>query len=659
MIRLYHLQKVSIESLQKKEWLDVNGRGGYASSTPLGCHTRKYHGLLVSHLERPTGRFVLLSKCEESVSFQSTESLLSLHKYSGLYYPSSLHCLERFEQDLFPRFFYRIGSANLVKEIMFVHGTDILLIRYCLKETVLGARLTVRPLLAYRGLHELAHENSYLRADTGVVPGGFSIAPYDGMPVFSMTASGDALFEAAPDWYRGFEYCEERNRGFAYEEDLFLPGVFTCLLEPEREIVFCASCSGSIDDPVALWSTEELRRREQKKELHGLCADADATEMALYEAARAYVIRDPQDTPSVVAGYHWFYEWGRDTLISLPGLTFYTGRVSEGVEILQALADRRKNGIIPNTVSGSGDDTYNSVDASLWFFWCVQELLSVTGDRALVMKEFWPVLNDIASSFMSGAAEQVVMCKNGLLRAGDAATQLTWMDATVRGVPVTPRHGCPVEINALWYNGLRFLRDLAEETGENPPFDIDGLADRVKSAFEDAFWLPVQGYLADVWNPGEKSRDESIRPNQIFALSLPCNVITDQEKGKKILRTVTAELFTPYGLRTLSPSDPRYRGRYRGSPDERDGAYHQGTVWPWLIGHYGEALLRFEGDSPETQPRINGMVRTLQGHLSMYGIGHIAEIFDGDYPHRPNGCIAQAWSIAELIRLQALVGKRR
>jgi len=355
----------------------------------------------------------------------------------------------------------------------------------------------------------------------------------------------------------------------------------------------------------------------------------------------------------VIAGYPWFASWGRDTLISIPGLAFGTGRIGEGIEILAEICLHESDCLLPNFCSADcAPEAYNTVDSSLWYFWAVQELLRISGDKALIRDRFWPVMKRIIRSFMDGTRFGIGMDARGLLHAGDGQTALTWMDATVGGIPVTPRHGYPVEINALWYNALCFARDLAAAFGE-PAFSGGDLIPLLRRSFREVFWNPREGSLGDVFRDGVL--DTAVRPNQIFAVSLPFSPL-DPVQQTAVVRAVREQLLTPCGLRTLSPADPAYRGRYRGSPAERDGAYHQGSVWPWLLGAFGEAALRVADDPKQEKENLRRYLRTfLRQHLVEAGIGSVSELFDGDAPHRPGGCIAQAWSVAELLRLYKLL----
>ncbi|HNT56511.1 MAG TPA: amylo-alpha-1,6-glucosidase [Syntrophales bacterium] len=653
MIRVVTREKKKTEDLLEKEWLETNGLGGYASSSVFNCHTRKYHGLLVSRLEEPAGRFVLLSKVEDTFCRGDRTWPLSLHTYRGVPPPVADFPLSEVVLGAGPSFRYRFDEGGLRKEIVLLKEKNTLVIRYALEAGAPGGVLRVRPFLAFRDIHRLMKENTFLRTETTAGENGFSVRPYDGMPALFCRLDPSPSFYPEPLWYRNFEYREEEARGFPCYEDLFTPGVLEALLLPGAEAFFMASLEEEISPPKALWQGEVGRRKKQALETKGKKINLSP----FLGGAGQFLIRDGAGRRAVIAGYPWFYVWGRDTLISLPGLTFCLGRVEEGREILLRLGEQRRDGLLPNCLSETGAPAYNTADASLWYFWCVQQFLETTGDLETVRDLFWPVLADLARGYLEGRAEGIRFLQNGLLSVGDSETQLTWMDATVRGKPVTPRNGCPVEINALWYNALAFLEQLSETLGEPLFFDGQALLSRVEASFLSLFTLPGEGYLADTADPVTGGRDRSLRPNQIFALSLPFPVLRDRDLGKQVVETVTEALLTPFGLRTLSPRDPAYRPVYAGGPEERDAAYHQGTVWPWLNGHYGKALLRFCDDREAARSRLSQLLRNLTKHLSDAGLGTVSEIFDGESPHRPRGCIAQAWSVAETIRLAVLLGE--
>jgi predicted glycogen debranching enzyme len=441
----------------------------------------------------------------------------------------------------------------------------------------------------------------------------------------------------------------EQERGFPYQEDLFQPGVFEIPLVADKPVILSASIEEIEEDLDTLWEDEAERRRPAR-----LTASRSVAAHLRREGAR-FLVHEPDGRPAVIAGYPWFDAWGRDALISLPGLTFCSNREEEGLELLVRIGETEKNGLLPNCF---GPDTtshaYNSVDASLWYVWAVQQMREMTGRDDLVRNTCWPVIRRILQAYRQGTDYGIHMDAEGLLHAGSPSTQLTWMDAKVNGLPVTPRHGCPVEVNALWYNALAFSDQLAAEF--NSPEDrCPALLEQVRRSFGERFWLENDGYLGDVYHDGRL--DPAIRPNQIFAVSLPFPVL-DADRHPAVVETVRRHLLTPYGLRTLSPRNSDYKGLYEGAPAERDAAYHQGTVWPWLLGAYGEAELRTSRDRERSgKSLLDTLTPLLTTHLREAGLGSISEIFDGNPPHQPNGCPAQAWSVGELTRLLHLLKK--
>ena len=510
-----------------REWLETDGRGGYASSTLEGYHTRRYHGLLVANLTAPEGRHVLLSKLEDSLLVAGEELFFTSHRYPGVLFPPGPPLLQAFLLDSHPCFTYRAGEICLQKSILLVQDKGLLLIRYDLDRSPAKGLLRLKPFLAYRGYHSLAHVNPYLRSRTEGIANGFTIEPYAGMPPLFIWTSSPSLFTASPLWYKRFEYTEERERGFDWEEDLFLPGFLEVPVEKGGPAILAVSCRSSEADPLAAWENEMLRRREERSADQALadpysvsgpesasagpsaygdletaagkrrpvgsapgemsCPPGDAgsddryrprksNEPAadgftgedrdlfgtLLHAGRQFLITTPSGRPAVIAGYPWFGSWGRDALISLPGLAFGTGRIGEGIEILSEIGRHEQEGLLPNFFSADGaPEAYNTVDSSLLYFRAVQELLRVTDDIGLIRSRFWPVMKRIINRFLTGARFGVGIDDRGLLHAGEEGKALTWMDAVVGGRPVTPRYGYAVEINALWYNALCFATDLA------------------------------------------------------------------------------------------------------------------------------------------------------------------------------------------------------
>jgi len=649
MIRILRDECVNTETATRKEWLDTNGLGGYASSTIINCHTRKYHGLLVAALKEPRGKFVLLSKIEASLVRDDLEFNLSTNKYPGVYHPTGHQFVEQFEQGLYPAITYRIGDALIRKSMMMVHGKNTVLLCYELLEGKVRPTLRIRPLLAYRDIHSLTRENLFLRPKSYPEKNGRKIQPYDGMPPLFMGTNRRSEFFPGPKWARNVEYLAERDRGFDYQEDLFCPGMFETALQKGKPVLFAASTE-------PLGNLERLRKKEveRREAAFAACKDRSKSVRRLKYCSDQFLIRNASDFASVVAGYHWFGEWGRDTMIALPGLTFHAGRRKFGEEVLAAYAGLERDGLLPNYLDQRSDHlAYNSVDASLWFFWAVQEYLKAKGSKQFVMARAYPALRDIIHAHLDGRVPLCAIGGAGLLYAGNEHSQLTWMDAQAYGRPVTPRHGAAVEINALWYNALRFFLELAPEQDELTG-RAQQAADTLAANFIDKFWNHADNCLSDVVN--EHGQDRSIRPNQVFAVSLP-HTMLDTGRMRAIISVVQAHLLTPYGLRTLSPKHPAYSPFYRGDADSRDSAYHQGMVWPWLAGHFGEALLRQAEDKPGTKAFLRKYFKPiLRSFPDDYGIASIPELYTGNPPHLPRGTIAQAWSVAEAIRLNKLLG---
>lgn len=665
----------NIRKALRKEWLLTNGLGDYSSGTITGCNTRKYHGMLTVNVAEPAGRHVLLSTLEESVRGGGKEFFFSCRKHPGNYFPCGHEYLEQMEASDWPIFRYRIGNVTIIRELVLVRGQSLLLLRYTVlaEGDVPPLTLCLKPLLAFRHMHTLTRQHT-VNTETHPLADGFSVQPEAALPPLYMQAAGTRpAFTPAPDWYYNIEYLVEEERGFPAQEDLFMPGLFTLPIQPGKSILVAASTAPVQEDLSTLWQaetqarlklTEETAdilghlRREGARFLVNIPHTADKEDV---EAPAASPPAAPrlESSPLVLAGYHWFDAWGRDALIALPGLTFAAERPHKGEIMLKTISDAIRNGLVPNLFAMNNQPAaYNSVDASLWYAWAVQQMLLWMPEKTPFLREVcWPALKKIITAFRKGVwlnGECVArVLDNGLLYTGSERTQLTWMDAQANGRPVTPRHGCPVEINALWYNMLAFCDELADRYGETEWRCGDELK-RLRGTFRECFWtLQKGGYLGDVWREG--MLDTSIRPNQIFAVSLPYAVL-DPDDYAQVVECVRNNLLTPYGLRTLSPSHAAYCPRYEGGPTQRDSAYHQGTVWPWLLGAYGEALLKTAWD---IENAVTDLLDTLTPlfteHMRDAGLGSISEIFDGNPPHRADGCIAQAWSVAECYRLLRLI----
>jgi len=651
-------QCADLEKSLSLEWLETNGSGSYASSTILNCNTRKYHGLLVANLIMPQGRHVLLSWLEDSISLRGKESFLSCCRYPGVFHPQEKHYLKEFQLNHFPQFTYEVDGFRVHKAILMIHGENRVLIRYEVAHCPSPGVLRVKPFLAYRGYHAVAKQNMFLHTKTSRIKNGFKIKPYAGMPHIFVHTNVKTQFCPSPVWYNNFEYPIERERGFDWHEDLFRPGIFEIPVKKGSTVIVSASldlCEQGLDE---IWRAETGRRDREasrnEKIAENLAKEEDRAHVQnLIASGQQFLVKSPSGRPSIIAGYHWFGDWGRDTLISLPGLTFCSGRVSEGIAILASLGAHEKNGLLPNYFSD--DETknaYNTVDTSLWYFWAVQQMLKYTGDIGIIESQMWPVLRRILRRYMDGTVFNIHMTENGLLHAGDKDTHLTWMDATVEGTPVTPRWGYPVEINALWYNAVCFANELAQRFDDREYF-FHNLIPRIQKSFINTFWIEKESYLGDVFCEGYL--DHAIRPNQILAVSLPYSPLKPVQ-WRGVVEKVRQYLLAPVGLRTLSPEDKNYKGIYEGNSSARDAAYHQGTVWPWLIAPFGEAYLKVAEDKAAAKMFLLNLIRSFVGrHMLEAGVGCVSEIFDGDPPHRPNGCISQAWSAAGLIRLYTLL----
>jgi predicted glycogen debranching enzyme len=478
-----------------------------------------------------------------------------------------------------------------------------------------------------------------------VAPGVASVQPYADLPRLYLVHQANEI-ETQGGWYYNFEYDVERERGLDFQEDLFQPLTLRANLTEGRSFAVIAST-----EPHQARKAHELRRLEvaRRERIAVASPSREPLVRALTQAADQFIVRRG-DLKTVIAGYHWFGDWGRDTMIALPGLTLTTGRIDVAKSILLAFARHVDQGMLPNLFPDAGETPeYNTVDATLWFFEAIRALTAKTGDYGFVRENLYPVLCDIIEWHVRGTRYGIRMDDDGLLNAGEPGVQLTWMDAKVGDWVVTPRYGKPVEIQALWYNALRILQDFAEQIGDQSASQRYGaMAAKAGQNFHELFWNEAAGCLYDVVR-GE-ARDASVRPNQIFAVSLPYPILSAGKAGL-VVAVVERELLTPVGLRSLARSDSQYRPRYEGSPLSRDGAYHQGTVWPWLLGPFVTAYLRVHNSSSEARQQATQWLRSFGAHLEDAGLGQVSEIFDADPPHRPRGCVAQAWSVAELLRV--------
>jgi predicted glycogen debranching enzyme len=639
----------NLDSALRREWLETNGLGGFASSTITGLNTRRYHGLLVAATKPPVGREVLLSKLEETLLIDGQPVDLSCNRYPGVVHPQGFRYLTDFRLDPFPIFTYDVEGIVIEKTVFMVYGENTTVVQYEVKTTNRSQpsnslRLEIRPLIAFRDYHSTTHANGGLNAAVEQAPELAAVAPYPGLPTLYLAHNAVEL-QKTGDWYRNFEYDIEHERGLDFTEDLFNHFILRFDLLSNHPASIIASIKHRDVARASQYRQSEIERRQNVAQASPL---KDDFAQALTAASEQYIVARG-DKKTIIAGYHWFSDWGRDTMISLPGLTLPNGRHDVARSILRTFARHVDQGMLPNRFPDAGETAeYNTVDATLWFFEAARAYFVYTGDKEFVRSELYPVFTEIISWHARGTRYGIKVDPSGMLTSGEPGVQLTWMDAKVGDWVVTPRRGKPVEIQALWYNALCIMEELARRFGDDAAQErYRNMAAMAKGAFNRLFWNEGDNCLYDVVSDGPP--DASTRPNQIFAVSLPYTKLSP-DRARSVVEKVREHLLTPYGLRTLAPSDPQYRGRYTGGPVERDGAYHQGTVWPWLIGPFITAYVKVNGASDAARKQASEWLQPLRDHLSDAALGHISEIFDGDAPQRPAGCVAQAWSVGEVLR---------
>ncbi|MDW8105015.1 MAG: amylo-alpha-1,6-glucosidase [Armatimonadota bacterium] len=625
----------------RREWLLTNGIGGFACGTVCGLRTRRYHGLLTAALPSPLGRMLVLAEVEAWAEIGSQSHPISSHLYHGAIHPHGLHHLQRFQLHPCPTHLYTVGKAVIQRQVWLIRGSNAVAIRYSLLSGRQAMRLHLIPLFACRGYHALTRANNALNPHPDeVATGRYRLTPYEGLPPIYLHTGAARLLPRA-DWYYGFHYPVETERGLDDTEDLWTPGTLVCDLQRGKGVTIAVSL-----EPLA----EVLEEPPKEQEVPPpFCEHPLAS--ALWCAAEQFVIRRPQGT-SIIAGYPWFTDWGRDTMIALRGILLVRGRYEQAREVLSLFAQHLRDGLIPNRFPDVGEEPdYNTADATLWFAWMADCYRQETGDEEFFREQIYPRLKSCLQAYREGTHFGIrVDPSDGILRVGEPGWQVTWMDAKVGDWVVTPREGKPVEIAALWLQFLQVLTDAARRYGDQTTaHQVDDLQRQAREAFMRTFWIPELGYLADVVDDAGR-QDPRLRPNQLIALAIPQPPVP-RDLAKQILRAVEHHLLTPYGLRTLAPFDPDYRGRYVGDVASRDGAYHQGTVWTWLLGPYADALLFTYGRTPSVLSRLRNLLRPFEKHLRDAGLGTVSEIFDGDPPHHPRGCFAQAWSVAELLRI--------
>lgn len=630
----------------KKEWIIGNGLGGYASSTIIGAATRTYHGLLVAAPETSSGRFLLLSSLDEEISINKEIYKLATHKYPGTIYPTGYSYLSKFMLAPIPFWVYQTDFFTVKKRIFMIHNSNTTCILYDIKSREEDASLKIFPLVNSRNFHYTTRSKD-IRFSQKTDPMGVQLESSNG---FTFSLSSNLKYQSDSKWYFNFEYDAEKKRGLAFQEDNFNPGYFESKLQMGTSRFFIVASTEDVSS-FTLEQIDELYTREVYRQ-NLLAFNSRLTEsfaLKLLQATDSFIIKNPfSGDTTVLAGYHWFSDWGRDTMISLPGLLLIPHRFEEAKHILNNFAKYCRKGLIPNVfLTLGGEPIYNTVDAPLWFIHAISRYFAYTKDF-MFLSEIWDTIDGIIDNYSKGTDFGIGMDPDYLIRQGP---QLTWMDAKIGEWAVTPRAGKACEINALWYNALKIASNLGTLLGKDVSL-YETLAAGVASNFENVFWNTETNCLFDVVytdETGNQIKDPAIRPNQIFAAGLPYTMLSPM-KEKAIVERVENDLLAPFGLRTLSPENPFYKGQYTGDVITRDTAYHNGTVWPWLLGAYVTAYRKVHNYSKESLVDMRALLQGFEMHLETAGIGTISEIFDGNYPYSPGGCISQAWSVAEVLR---------
>lgn len=634
----------TFEQGAQKEWLVTNGIGGYASGTIINANTRKYHGLLIAAHNPPGWRISLLSKLDERFTNSTcTYNLAANQNASGFAELGFVH-LQQVRIDPVPTFTYSFGDSFLEKTIFMVHGSNTTVILYRVLNGTSPGVLKLTPMVNCRGHHFITSQGQIDFAQTA--EGGIvTIKGREDMPMLKLTCD-DGFYVQEGKWYNGIAYAAEKERGENPYEDLYIPGYFEIPFAPGENKTFSVIASASDITDV---NGEELLKAERDR-IGGIVERSgyrDNFAVRLARAADAFIVqRRSTGKKTIIAGYPWFADWGRDTMISLPGLTLVTGRFQEAREILLTFVHHCRKGLMPNAFfDGVTDPVFNTVDASLWFINAVYKYLVYTADLDFAREHLYPAVKEIIRWYMEGTEYNIAMDEDSLLSAGSPRVQLTWMDAKVDDWVVTPRHGKAVEINALWYNSVMVFNLISKLLGKD--FAFTALPGKIKKSFQQKFWNESGGFLNDVVSPD--GTDSSVRPNQLLAVSLPYSMLTG-EQMRRVVQKVWSELYVTYGIRSLSPWDPSYKGIYSGDRLQRDGAYHQGTAWSWLIGPFITAYRRANNYNAESRIQARRFISPFRDQLRDHGVGYISEIFDGDEPAVPRGCIAQAWGVAEVLR---------
>lgn len=686
-----------IENLLTKEWLLTNGRGSYASSTIIGCNTRAYHGLLIGSLRPPVNRIMALANCLEMIILKGNVFNLSTFEFSDKFAPAGFNFLKQFRRDTGAHFDYELETASsgvnlvprkhgtairLTKSVYLLRDTDTVAIEYDFTGVEEPLEFVSRPFIGLRDFHTL--QKSYAQLCLSRLGNSIVVQHNTTNSCELLLSCTTANFEKDQQWWFNFVYRIDKERGQNFTEDLWSPGFFKCRIDSPTKTILWATLSPSTvgykrrqahsenndiskvredlhrhqEMIISKGSLTSGKRKSRSKSNDNQSLIINHQFRALCLAADQFSAKCQTDynyRTTILAGYPWFADWGRDAFIALPGLLLSTRRFNEAKSILTTFAAAADEGMIPNRFDdNSGTAYFNSVDASLWFINASFQYLRASGDSKTFTQELMPTIRWIIDSYHKGTRFGIRADYDGLITAGNNQTQLTWMDAKYDGIAFTPRYGKAVEVNALWYNSLCLLTQFYTSRDMETAGHFQSMADKVRIGFCELFWNENKGYLNDCILP-DGSTDDSLRPNQIFAVSLGFSPLSPEQQ-KSVVDAVQSQLLTPYGLRTLNPASSDYKGKYEGPHRQRDEAYHQGTVWPYLIGPFIESFLKINQFSQESKRKAAEFIQPLMQHLTEEGcLGSVSEIFDGDAPHTPRGCFAQAWSIGELLRVYQLI----
>lgn len=630
----------NLEYSLQREMLATDRIGGYMSTTIVCCNTRRYHGLMVAPIDNSDRTYVLLSALDETIIQHDQTFNLALHRYKGVYEPRGHKYITDFEYTPTPTITYRVGGVILKKELLWIHKRTQLMIRYTLVDAHSETRLRLRAFLAFRDKHTLTHANMEADGHSYPAVNGVKCRLYGSFPwLYLQTSKPEAEFVPAPDWYYNFEYLQDIARGYDGYEDLMTTGYFETELKKGESIIF----SASLDEMGSTKTIEEVFNASIARRTHKIDFIS-----CMEHSARQFLIRRPGNRTEVIAGYPWHGVSGRQTFISLPGITLRQNHKEDCIDALDTQVRNLCNGMFCGDFSAAV-----AADTPLWFFWTLQQLETQIGG-AEIWKRYGETMKQLLDAYKQGVAGRVILNDNGLIWASAENTPLTWMNSVINGQPVTPRNGYQVEVNALWYNAVCYALRLAAENGDKKFVKAwEKLPEKTKASFNELFCLP-EGYLADY--VGFEGPAREIRPNMIIACGLPCKML-DEQMQLAVIQTVRQHLLTPKGLRTLSPRNPLYKGSQEGTPEERDFAGKNGSVWPWLLEFYVQACFDINGDAflPQAEEILAGFDEDIQS----YGIGSIGELFDADPPYAPRGAISQAWSVASVLDIHAMIQARK